>query len=130
MPRLMAREVLSEGGQLREHMQAQFSTVLSPKTLMLIVAAQRRGEIRDDLNPVLVGLSLISLAVFPFAAAPVWRAVAQSLSMMSPSIGTAVKLLRTSTTSLAQPTDPESLIQHTLALFDSALEPSHANSKR
>jgi len=74
MPRLMAREVLSEGGQLREHMQAQFSTVLSPKTLMLIVAAQRRGEIRDDLNPVLVGLSLISLAVFPFAAAPVWRA--------------------------------------------------------
>ena len=80
MPRLMVREVLSEGGTLREHLQAQFGAVLSPKTLMLIIAAQNRGEIRADLNPLLLGLSLISLAVFPFVAAPVWRAVAASMA--------------------------------------------------
>src|SRR6185437_10310794 len=78
MPRLMVREVLSEGGALRERMQAQFAAIVSPKTLFLIISAQRRGEIRPDLNPVLVGVSLISLAVFPFAAAPMWRAAAQA----------------------------------------------------
>ena len=46
MPRLMAREVLSDGGSLREQMQVQFSSALSPKILMLIAAAQRAGEIR------------------------------------------------------------------------------------
>src|SRR5581483_2821410 len=79
MPRLMVREVLSEGGSLRRHMQAQFSLVLAPKMLMLIASAQRRGEIRDDLNPLLTGLSLVSLVVFPFAAAPLWRDVAASM---------------------------------------------------
>lgn len=132
MPRLMAREVLSEGGRLREHMQAQFSAVLSPKTLMLIVAAQRRGEIRDDLNPILIGLSLISLAVFPFAAAPVWRAVALTFAQMAPGLGNAVRKLQGSAvgTGLAAVPQPDALIEHTLALFDSALEPSHAKSKR
>ncbi len=126
MPRLMVREVLSEGGSLREHMQAQFSTVLSPKTLMLIVAAQKKGEIRPDLSPLLVGISLISLAVFPFAAAPVWQAVALSL-------GSAMRLGESTSTLRASAGSPpllhlpgaEMLINHTLALFDSALEPQH-----
>jgi TetR/AcrR family transcriptional regulator len=110
MPRLMAREVLSEGGSLREQMQMQFSTALSPKILMLIAAAQRAGEIRRDLDPMLIGLSLISLAVFPFAAAPVWRGVMKHTQLPAPS--------------------DEDLIRHTLALFDSALEKPNAKSKR
>ncbi len=109
MPRLMAREVLSDGGSLREQMQVQFSAALSPKILMLIAAAQRAGEIRRDLDPLLIGLSLISLAVFPFAAAPVWRGVMKNAQ-------------------LSAPTD-EALIQHTLALFDSALEKSYAKPR-
>jgi TetR/AcrR family transcriptional regulator len=132
MPRLMAREVLSEGGSLREHMQAQFSATLSPKTFMLIVAAQQRGEIRDDLNPVLIGLSLISLAVFPFAAAPVWRAVAKTMVQGAPSHEAQIEhILRASAKSPAwTKPDHEALIEHTLALFDSALEKPHAKSKR
>ena len=110
MPRLMAREVLSEGGSLRERMQMQFSAALSPKILMLIAAAQRAGEIRRDLDPLLIGLSLISLAVFPFAAAPVWRGVMKHAQLPTPS--------------------DEDLIRHTLALFDSALEKPDAKSKR
>jgi len=131
MPRLMAREVLSEGGSLREHMQAQFSAVLSPKTFMLIVAAQQRGEIRNDLNPVLIGLSLISLAVFPFAAAPVWREVTKSI-VRAPDIEAHAEHRRRETmkSSASGPMGTEALIAHTLALFDSALEKSHAKPKR
>lgn len=131
MPRLMAREVLSEGGTLREHMQAQFSTVLSPKTLMLIVAAQRRSEIRDDLDPMLIGLSLISLAVFPFAAAPVWHAVANALAQGAPALEAHVAHARRMLKlPVGERPGHEALIRHTLALFDSALEPRHAHSKR
>jgi TetR/AcrR family transcriptional regulator len=131
MPRLMAREVLSDGGSLREHMQAQFSAVLSPKTLMLIVAAQKKGEIRTDLNPLLIGVSLISLAVFPFAAAPVWQAVARSLGSAM-QLGESMSILRASAGAppLLDPPGAEMLINHTLALFDSALEPVHEKKKR
>jgi AcrR family transcriptional regulator len=109
MPRLMAREVLSEGGALRERVAAQFSGVLAPKIMALIVQAQRKHEIRGDLDPRLIGLSMVSLAVFPFAAAPIWRGV-----------------LKPAATELGA----EDLITHTLALFDSALESKHAKSRR
>jgi len=132
MPRLMAREVLSDGGSLREHMQAQFSAVLSPKTLMLIIEGQRKGEIRNDLSPVLIGISLISLAVFPFAAAPVWQAVARSLGASMPGLSGSMSMPRTPVLapSLLDPLGSEMLINHTLALFDSALEPRHEKKKR
>lgn len=119
MPRLMVREVLSEGGSLREHMQANFSAVLSPKVFMLITAAQRRGEIRNDLQPMLIGLSLVSLAVFPFAAAPVWREVAKAFLHNVPAS-------RQRGNRAPAATDTEALIAHTLALIDSALEKPHA----
>jgi TetR/AcrR family transcriptional regulator len=129
MPRLMVREVLSEGGTLRTHMQAQFSTVISPKTFMLIVAAQRRGEIRDDLDARLIGISLISLAVFPFAAAPVWHAVAETMVQGAPQFEAHVRHLRTAAAANPAPSWDE-LINHTLTLFDSLLEKPHAKSKR
>jgi TetR/AcrR family transcriptional regulator len=132
MPRLMAREVLSEGGSLRGHMQAQFSAVLSPKTFMLIISAQQRGEIRNDLNPMLIGLSLISLAVFPFAAAPVWHEVAKSYARGAPELESRIAHMRreaAQSSAWARP-DHEALIAHTLALFDSALEKPHAAPKR
>ncbi len=131
MPRLMVREVLSEGGALRENMQAQFSAVLSPKTLWLIMSAQRRGEIRNDLNPLLIGISLISLAVFPFAAAPMWREMAKTIFSGTPELEAHIKQLHRVAAEPAglKPMSHEALIQHTLALFDSALEPRHASRK-
>jgi AcrR family transcriptional regulator len=131
MPRLMVREVLSEGGSLREHMQAQFSAVLSPKMLMLIVAAQRRGEIRTDLDPLLIGLSLISLAVFPFAAAPLWNAVTRSIVRGAPDYEAQIEHLQRMAKKSAVSERPgvNAVIEHTLALFDSALEKPHAKSK-
>ncbi|MGH8124062.1 MAG: TetR/AcrR family transcriptional regulator [Rudaea sp.] len=131
MPRLMVREVLSEGGSLRENMQAQFAAVISPKTLMLIAAAQRRGEIRADLDPLLTGISLISLAVFPFAAAPVWREVA--LSMFDGSPEPAMKAIHARRAGIKSmhygASNWDVLIEHTLTLFDGMLEKPHAQAK-
>jgi len=109
MPRLMVREVLSEGGSLRERVAAQFSGALAQKIVALIADAQRKHEIRADLDARLIGLSMVSLAVFPFAAAPIWRGV------LKPA---------------AHELNAEALIAHTLALFDSALENKHAKPQR
>lgn len=133
MPRLMLREVLSEGGSLRSRMQAQFAMTIAPKMLWLIASAQREGEIRADLNPMLVGVSLISLAVFPFAAAPLWREVAASLLEGLPE--QTARTMRQQLLAAAGPmgllaADHEDLIEHTLALFDSMLEKPRATSKR
>lgn len=132
MPRLMVREVLSEGGALRDQIHAQFAMTVAPKMLWLIVSAQRKGEIRTDLNPVLIGVSLISLAVFPFAAAPLWRSVAASLFEGLPE-----QTMQNVRTQLAAakgsfglvPTTQDDLIEHTLTLFDSMLEKPRAKSK-
>ena len=131
MPRLMMREVLSEGGSLRENMQAQFAAVISPKTLMLIDAAQRRGEIRSDLDPLLTGISLISLAVFPFAAAPVWREVALStFNGLPESVMKAIRARQAQMKSMHYGAPSwDVLIEHTLTLFDGMLEKPHAKPK-
>ncbi|WP_347262218.1 TetR/AcrR family transcriptional regulator [Rudaea sp.] len=131
MPRLMLREVLSEGGSLRGRMQAQFALTVAPKMLALIASAQRKGEIRDDLNPLFIGVSLISLAVFPFAAAPVWREAGASLFEDLPAH--LARALRTPLAAAGAATDsagPEGLIEHTLTLFDDMLEKPRAKSKR
>ncbi|MBS0568371.1 MAG: TetR/AcrR family transcriptional regulator [Proteobacteria bacterium] len=134
MPRLMAREVLSEGGALRAQMQAQFMATIAPMALYQIAAAQRRGEIRNDLQPLLLGLSLISLVVFPFAALPVWRGMATAM-LDGVAAGKAQTLRTWARTKAAQ--QPlledgvnEALIAHTLTVIDSVLEPIHAKPKR
>jgi len=134
MPRLMAREVLSEGGALRAQVQAQFMATIAPKALYQIAAAQRCGEIRSDLHPLLLGLSLISLVVFPFAALPVWRGMAAA--MLDGVAADKAQTMRTWAKTLAaqQPSFhdgiDEALIAHTLTVIDSVLEPIHAKPKR
>jgi TetR/AcrR family transcriptional regulator len=134
MPRLMAREVLSEGGALRTQVQAQFMATIAPKALYQIAAAQRRGEIRSDLHPLLLGLSLISLVVFPFAALPVWRGMAAAmLGGVAPektqTLRTWARTMAAQQPSLQDGID-EALIAHTLTVIDSVLEPIHAKPKR
>lgn len=74
-PQLWVREVLHEGGQLRQHLVQRVAPLLAPRVRDLIAAAQARGEINPALEPRLFMVSLIGLTVFPFAAEPVWRAV-------------------------------------------------------
>lgn len=134
MPRLMAREVLSEGGALRSQAQAQFMATIAPMALHQITTAQRRGEIRTDLHPLLLVLSLVSLVVFPFATLPVWRGMAAA--MLDGVTVQKTQTLRTwAKTLTAQQPSPqegidEALITHTLSIIDSVLEPIHAKPKR
>ena len=108
LPRLMVREVLSEGGVLRERIVKQFSGAIAKGLVKLIEQAQALGEIRADLDPRLLSLSLVSLAVFPFATAPIWRDVFKAP---------------------ASRVNADSLIAHTLMLVRSALEVKRVKTK-
>ncbi len=72
-PALWVREVLCEGGQLRERLLVLARGSVTKRLREHIVAAQKAGRIRRDLDPRLVVVSVIGLTVFPLAAAPIWR---------------------------------------------------------
>jgi AcrR family transcriptional regulator len=71
---LWVREVLSEGGQLREWIVDNIAVQLDEKLGNLVVAAQKKGQLNKKLDPRLVIVSLIGLTLFPLACAPIWRA--------------------------------------------------------
>ena len=73
LPALWVREVLCEGGALREVM---FDTVAPQMPKMLaarFAEAQAAGKLNPELDPRLLVTSLIGLTLFPAAGAPIWR---------------------------------------------------------
>jgi TetR/AcrR family transcriptional regulator len=72
-PPLWVREVLSEGGMLRERIVdgAGLAMVLPLRDRFL--EAQRKGTLNRDLHPDLLVVTLISLTLFPFASQSIWR---------------------------------------------------------
>lgn len=73
LPPLWVREVLSEGGALRDVL---FDTVGPQVPVMLakrFAEAQARGALNPDLDPRLLMVSLVGLTLFPAAGAPIWR---------------------------------------------------------
>ena len=73
LPPLWIREVLCEGGALRESL---FTTVVPQMPQMLakrFAQAQADGELNPDLDPRLLVTSLVGLTLFPAAGAPIWR---------------------------------------------------------
>jgi AcrR family transcriptional regulator len=75
VPRLVVREVLGEGGVLRETFTRRFAAVIGPALVARIRVAQAAGQIDPALDPPRVALSLLSLVVFPVLSAPVIPAV-------------------------------------------------------
>ncbi|MGH8371028.1 MAG: hypothetical protein ACRESC_08605, partial [Gammaproteobacteria bacterium] len=75
MPPLILREVIAENGKLRQWFIQQFASRGGGMLTRLIQAEQAAGRIRNDLDPTLTALSMVSLAVFPFVAMPVASAV-------------------------------------------------------
>lgn len=102
LPQLLAREVLSEGGALRERFVRQFAGPLAGAMPDRVAQAQKLGLVRADLDPRLITLSLMSLLVFPIVAAPVWRRV---LPFADSEV------------------TPQALVRHTLAVFRHGVEP-------
>jgi TetR/AcrR family transcriptional regulator len=71
IPRLVLREVLGEGGVLRETFARRFAPNLGGGLVARIRAAQAQGRIDPALDPARVALSLLSLCIFPVLSAPV-----------------------------------------------------------
>lgn len=74
-PALWVREVISEGGSLRDlllqRVLPEFIRVLAQK----FAAAQKSGRLNARLDPRLLVVSAIGLTLFPVAGAPIWRRV-------------------------------------------------------
>jgi TetR/AcrR family transcriptional regulator len=94
-PPLWVREVLSEGGVLREMMVTHIAPAVPRQVEQRFRAAQRKGELNADLDSRLLVVSLIGLTLFLAASAPIWRRIFQ-----------------------ADDIDFDALRRHTLALLD------------
>lgn len=72
LPPLWVREVLAEGGALRDLLVDVVGPQLPRLLAERIGAAQRKGEIPGDIDAELLVTSLIGMTMFPAAGAPVW----------------------------------------------------------
>jgi AcrR family transcriptional regulator len=74
-PQLWVREVLSEGGALRDLLIKHAAPGVARLIAKRFADAQSRGELNPDLDPRLLMTSLVGLTLFPAAGAPIWRRV-------------------------------------------------------
>src|SRR3546814_12206941 len=72
-PQLWGREVLCEGGALRDLLVTRIAPQITRTIADRFAAAQARGEMNADLDPRLLMTSLIGLTLLPAAGAPIWR---------------------------------------------------------
>lgn len=72
-PSLWVREVLCEGGALREVLFTHLAPQLPQLMARRFEQAQNEGALDPELDPRLVVVSLIGLTLFPAASAPIWR---------------------------------------------------------
>jgi AcrR family transcriptional regulator len=71
LPGLIIREVLTPDGPLRAMFVREFPERMVPLIEKLVRAGVERGQLRKDLDPRLMVLSMLSLGFFPFLALPV-----------------------------------------------------------
>ncbi|GAD61222.1 TetR/AcrR family transcriptional regulator [Aquipseudomonas alcaligenes] len=100
LSQLWVREILCEGGVLRERLMHRVAPMVPLLLAQKFAAAQARGALNPGLDPRLLVVSLIGLTLLPYAAAPIWRGV-----FANPEIG------------------DDALITHTLALLKGGMEP-------
>lgn len=72
LPPLWVREVLTDGGLLRDRVLVH-ARLLAPLIRDRLAQAQANGQLNPALDPRLLLVSIIGLTLFPFAAAPIWR---------------------------------------------------------
>lgn len=72
-PPLWVREVISDGGLLRERMMGQLALPIAKRLRDRLVSAKKKGALNRDIDPRLLVVSLIGLTIFPFATASIWR---------------------------------------------------------
>ncbi len=82
-PQLWVREVLCDGGALRDLLVSRIAPDLTRMLAARFAEAQAQGRLNADLDPRLLVPSLVGLTLLPAAGAPIWRQVfaAQELGM-------------------------------------------------
>lgn len=73
LPSLWVREVLCDGGALRELLFTRLAPQLPQLLAQRFADAQRAGQLNPDIDPRLLVTSLVGLTLFPAAGAPIWR---------------------------------------------------------
>ena len=77
LPSLWLREIVSEGGQLRERMLKRLPLNHVQKFITRLSAAKRQGQLSPAVEPRLVFVSLIGLTLLPLATMNIWRRLPQ-----------------------------------------------------
>lgn len=73
LPSLWVREVLSEGGQLRDRILKKLPRVQFQALASALAAGQKRGTVNPELEPSLMVMSVMGLVMLPLATANLWR---------------------------------------------------------
>lgn len=73
LPSLWVREVLSEGGQLRERILKQLPRAQFQALASALAAGQKKGTVNPELEPSLLVMSVMGLVMLPLATASLWR---------------------------------------------------------
>lgn len=72
-PSLWIREVISEGGLLKQRMHERFGNANQKTGIEFIEKWQKEGKLNRELEPSLVFLSVIGLTILPLATSSMWR---------------------------------------------------------
>jgi len=104
LPPLWVREILCEGGLLRDLWISRIGPILPARLAEHFVAAQDQQALNPDINPHLLVVSLFGMVMLPHAAASLLKGVFPDVGM-----------------------DHTALSKHTLALLERGLEASHAH---
>lgn len=75
LPVIWVREILTEGGALRELMLSQVAPMIPRLLAARLAQAQQAGQLNPRLDPRLLVVSLIGLTLFPLAAESLWRRI-------------------------------------------------------
>ncbi|MBF7729652.1 TetR/AcrR family transcriptional regulator [Pseudomonas sp. N040] len=104
LPPLWVREVLCEGGALRELWATRIGPMIPARLAAYFAAAQARQALNAELNPRLLVVSLFGLVMLPHAAASLLHGIFPDLDNRA-----------------------AALSEHTLALLERGMETSHAD---
>ncbi|MGF6506876.1 TetR/AcrR family transcriptional regulator [Paraburkholderia sp. 32] len=70
---LWVREVISDGGLLRQRMHERFGFVHQKASLLAIARWQKEGRLNASLEPALVFVTLLGMTILPLATSKLWR---------------------------------------------------------
>jgi AcrR family transcriptional regulator len=107
LPSLWLREVVSEGGQLRDRLLRILPFEYVRHLIGTVTGAQRRGEVSPHLEPRLVLLSVIGLTFLPLATMRMWQVLP-----------------------ILQGVEPEDIARHAEALLVGAFSPPPCHRKK